>query len=159
MNTMLGLPQNPHLLNKESCVAEYVCTHTTRIYIYKLETVNAHSQALWDNASFQFSHLPQRDIAVDFLFLWSFSIHVLNPTPALNHAVLSLLEVKKVLRKSLSGFNCWSSHRWHFKELQYGHSPESEAGTSYRKMLMGSQNIWIQQGRHALQLSTPCRCM
>lgn len=46
MNTMLGLPQKTHLLNKENCVAEYICTHTSRIYIYKLETINAHSQTL-----------------------------------------------------------------------------------------------------------------
>lgn len=50
---------------------------------------------------------------------FSFSIHALNPTPALNHAVFSPLEVKKALKKTLSSFNCWSSHRRHIKELQY----------------------------------------
>lgn len=115
MNTMLGLPQKPHLLNKENCVAEYICTHTTRIYIHKLDTINAYSQALWYNASFQFSHLPHRDTAVDLLFVLSFSVHVLNPIPALNHIVFSPLETKKGLRKTLSRFNCWSSHRWHIR--------------------------------------------
>lgn len=118
MNTTLGLPQKPHLLNKQSCVAEYICTHTSRIYIYKLDTINAHSEALWYNASFQCSHLPHRVISVDLLFLLSFSIHVLNPTSAFNHAVFSPLEVKIALRKTLSSFNCWSSHRWH-EESQY----------------------------------------
>lgn len=115
MNTMLGLSQKPHLLNKENCVAEYICTHTTRIYIHKLDTINAYSQALWYNASFQFSHLPHRDTAVDLLFVLSFSVHVLNPIPALNHIVFSPLETKKGLRKTLSRFNCWSSHRWYIR--------------------------------------------
>lgn len=69
MNTMLGLPQKPHLLNKENCVAEYICTPTSRIYIYKLDTINAYSQALWYSASFQCTHLPHRVISVDLLFL------------------------------------------------------------------------------------------
>lgn len=115
MNTMLGLPQKTHFLNKENCVAEYICTHTTRIYTYKLETIKAYSQALWYNASFQFSHLPHRRIPVDLWFLLSFSIHVLNPKPALNPAVFSPLEVKKALRKTFLSFNCWSSPRWHMK--------------------------------------------
>lgn len=95
--------KTPHLLNKESCMADYICTHITRIYIYKLKsTLNAYSQryfVIQCLISFQFSNFPYGN-TVDLLFPLSFSIHVLRPTPALNCFQLNPLGLKAHRKKS-----------------------------------------------------------
>lgn len=82
MNMMLYLSQNPHLLMRGSCVADYNCTHITRTYIYRPETtVNVYTQkclVIQCLISYLFSHSPYGDTAADFLFLLSLSIHILN---------------------------------------------------------------------------------
>lgn len=103
MNIMLDLTQKPHLLNKQSCVADYICTHITRLYRYKLETtVNAYSEeclVIQCLTSYQFSYLPYGDIALDLFFLLSLSIHVLNLISALSCFESNPLGVNKALRK------------------------------------------------------------
>lgn len=62
MNMMLYLSQNPRLLTRGSCVADYICTHIVRTYIYKPETtVNVYAQkylVIQCLISYPFSHPP-----------------------------------------------------------------------------------------------------
>lgn len=82
MNMMLYLSQNPHLLTRGSCVADYICTHIARTYIYKPETTaNVYAQkylVIQCLISYPFSHPPYGNMAADLLFLLSLSVHVLN---------------------------------------------------------------------------------
>lgn len=96
-------PKKTHLLNKESRIADYICTHITRIYIYKLKsTLNAYSQrylVIQCLISFQLSNFPYGNI-VDPLFPLSFPIHILRPTPALNCFQSNPLGVKAHRKRS-----------------------------------------------------------